>query len=225
MRPVCGRLAGAARVEFLGWRTDEEIRALYQSAAMVLLPGVEDFGIVAVEAQACGTPVVAINEGGVGETIIDGVTGGLVREGAAALADGMQADTRCSTRAGSDPRERGTILPRELPATISAASVAEAQVRSRHDAPVQPAPRGVLRAQRRGARRRILRACLLGALRRPARTEGSPALRRVSRHAAVCCLAGTGRLPHPGHLSAAPRPVTGRRFLCGLRRHDVWPSC
>ena len=44
----------------------------------VLLPGVEDFGMVPVEAQACGTPVVALGKGGARETVEDGVTGILV---------------------------------------------------------------------------------------------------------------------------------------------------
>ena len=71
-----GHSAGAA-VEFVGWKTDEETRQLYRSAAAVLLPGVEDFGLVPVEAQACGTPVVALGEGGACETVLDGVTGAL----------------------------------------------------------------------------------------------------------------------------------------------------
>jgi glycosyltransferase involved in cell wall biosynthesis len=43
-----------------------------------LLPGVEDFGIVPLEAQACGRPVVALADGGALETVIDGLTGTLV---------------------------------------------------------------------------------------------------------------------------------------------------
>jgi glycosyltransferase involved in cell wall biosynthesis len=82
-------LARAGDVQFLGWRPDDEVRALYQQSAVVLLPGVEDFGIVPVEAQACGTPVVALAEGGARETVIDGVTGALVGAGPAALADGI----------------------------------------------------------------------------------------------------------------------------------------
>ncbi|HKH71796.1 MAG TPA: glycosyltransferase [Vicinamibacterales bacterium] len=74
------RVAEGAPVEFLGWRSSDEIRALYQAAGAVLLPGVEDFGIVPVEAQACGTPVVALAQGGATETIVDGVTGALVPE-------------------------------------------------------------------------------------------------------------------------------------------------
>ena len=82
---------GGKDVEFVGWRRDEEIRDLYRSATAVLLPGVEDFGLVPVEAQACGTPVVALNRGGAAETVINGVTGVLVDEGSpAAFADGLK---------------------------------------------------------------------------------------------------------------------------------------
>ena len=70
-------LAGE-RVRFLGWRSDDEVRDLYRRATAVLLPGVEDFGMVPVEAQACGTPVVALAAGGATETVIDGVSGVLV---------------------------------------------------------------------------------------------------------------------------------------------------
>lgn len=78
-------------VAFVGWRTDEEIRQLYRRSTAVLLPGVEDFGIVPVEAQACGIPVVALASGGAAETIIDGVTGVLVADPSVrAFAEGMQ---------------------------------------------------------------------------------------------------------------------------------------
>jgi glycosyltransferase involved in cell wall biosynthesis len=90
------QLAGDS-AEFLGWRSDEEIRSLYQRASAVLLPGVEDFGMVPVEAQACGTPVVALNEGGAAESVIDGTTGVLVNgRSPEALADGLRRamDTR-----------------------------------------------------------------------------------------------------------------------------------
>ncbi len=76
------QLAGSD-VEFLGWRTDEEIRDLYARSAAVLLPGVEDFGMVPIEAQACGTPVVALAAGGACETVQHGVTGVLVDGGSA----------------------------------------------------------------------------------------------------------------------------------------------
>ena len=71
------RLAGPG-VELLGAQPDEVVRDLYRRATAVLLPGEEDFGIVPVEAQACGRPVVALAAGGALETVIDGETGILV---------------------------------------------------------------------------------------------------------------------------------------------------
>jgi glycosyltransferase involved in cell wall biosynthesis len=88
------RLEAAAgpSVTFLGARSNEEIRDLYRGAAAVLLPGIEDFGIAPVEAQACGRPVVALAEGGALETVVPGETGMLVPEpGPEALAEGMRA--------------------------------------------------------------------------------------------------------------------------------------
>ena len=85
------RRSAGPDVQWLGWRSDEEIRDLYRRADVVLLPGTEDFGIVPVEAQACGTPVVAYGEGGARETVVPGVTGALVDEpSAAAFADAVR---------------------------------------------------------------------------------------------------------------------------------------
>ena len=75
--PRLKRMAGPG-VTFSGWVSSEEIREAYRRAGVVLLPGVEDFGIVPLEAQACGRPVVAVAEGGALETVVDGVTGTLV---------------------------------------------------------------------------------------------------------------------------------------------------
>ena len=77
-------------MQFLGWQSNEQIRALYRSSAATLLPGTEDFGIVPVESQACGTPVVALNDGGARETVSDGSTGVLVDQPTVeAFADGL----------------------------------------------------------------------------------------------------------------------------------------
>jgi glycosyltransferase involved in cell wall biosynthesis len=73
LRALC-RLAGP-NVEFLGSVGAEDLRRLYQEARVLILPGEEDFGITALEAQACGTPVIAYGRGGARETVLDGETG------------------------------------------------------------------------------------------------------------------------------------------------------
>ena len=91
--PDRARLAAGAGsgVEFLGSRTNDEIRELYRSATAVIVPGEEDFGIVSVEAQACGRPVVSRGEGGALETVVPGETGILVMgSGPQALASGLR---------------------------------------------------------------------------------------------------------------------------------------
>jgi glycosyltransferase involved in cell wall biosynthesis len=62
-------------VEFLGRVDDRELADLYARARAVVVANVEEFGIVAVEAQAAGRPVITADEGGARETVIDGVTG------------------------------------------------------------------------------------------------------------------------------------------------------
>ncbi|HVA49626.1 MAG TPA: glycosyltransferase [Pirellulales bacterium] len=63
------RLAGR-HATFLGWQPDEVIRDYLRRCRALIFPGQEDFGIVPVEAQACGTPVVAYGRGGATETIV-----------------------------------------------------------------------------------------------------------------------------------------------------------
>jgi glycosyltransferase involved in cell wall biosynthesis len=68
-RQRLARLAGP-KVSVLGWRSNEEIRGHLRSARALLFPGNEDFGIVPLEAQACGTPVIAFGQGGATETVL-----------------------------------------------------------------------------------------------------------------------------------------------------------
>jgi len=63
------RLAGPT-VTLLGWQSNEAIRTHLRRARALIFPANEDFGIVPVEAQACGTPVVAFGQGGVTETVL-----------------------------------------------------------------------------------------------------------------------------------------------------------
>lgn len=73
------KLAGPD-TEFRGEVSDAEVRALLAGARALLFPGEEDFGIVPVEAQAAGTPVIAYGVGGARESVIDGETGILFDE-------------------------------------------------------------------------------------------------------------------------------------------------
>ena len=94
-REALEQLAAGADVQLLGSLTDVEIRDLYRRAAAVLLPGEEDFGIVPVEAQACGCPVIALARGGALETVADGVTGVLVDDSTpVAFAEAIARVTR-----------------------------------------------------------------------------------------------------------------------------------
>lgn len=64
------RSIAGSTVEFLGWRSDGEIRELYASCSALIFPGEEDFGIVPLEAMACGKPVIAYGKGGALETVV-----------------------------------------------------------------------------------------------------------------------------------------------------------
>lgn len=78
-------------IKFLGAQPHALIREQLAGARGLLFPGLEDFGIVPVEAQAMGCPVIAWGEGGVLDTVRDGETGVLFRaQTADALADAMQ---------------------------------------------------------------------------------------------------------------------------------------
>jgi glycosyltransferase involved in cell wall biosynthesis len=67
-----GRLRALAgpTVRFLGWQPNSAIRDHFRRCRALLFPGEEDFGIVPVEAQACGTPVIAFGKGGLTETVV-----------------------------------------------------------------------------------------------------------------------------------------------------------
>jgi glycosyltransferase involved in cell wall biosynthesis len=86
------RRLGGKTVSFRGWVTDEQVREAYQGCRALIFPGMEDFGLVPVEAQACGKPVIAFGKGGVTESVLDGETGIFFREQTVeALVDAVKA--------------------------------------------------------------------------------------------------------------------------------------
>jgi len=67
-------------IEFTGRASHEDLQRHLQRCRALIFPGEEDFGIVPVEAMACGTPVIAYGRGGVLDTVVGGVTGLFFRE-------------------------------------------------------------------------------------------------------------------------------------------------
>jgi glycosyltransferase involved in cell wall biosynthesis len=72
------RARASPNVTFLGEVEEATLIGLYRSARALVFPAVEDFGIAMAEAQACGTPVIALNQGGARDIVADGVTGWLL---------------------------------------------------------------------------------------------------------------------------------------------------
>ena len=129
--PERARLEAQAgrNVEFLGRLSDDAVRDEYRRALAVVMPGEEDFGIVPVEAQACGRPVVALGRGGALETVIDGDNGVLFAEpDAGSLAQALERvarlqfdSTRIVAHAQRFSRDRHVQRMREVIAdTVSA---------------------------------------------------------------------------------------------------------
>ena len=96
-------------VSFKGRVSDEQVRELYASARALLFPGIEDFGIIPVEAQAAGCPVIAFRDGGALETVIENVTGVFFDEqNSSSLINAM--DRFEAAEAGGAFSQRGVFL-------------------------------------------------------------------------------------------------------------------
>jgi glycosyltransferase involved in cell wall biosynthesis len=89
-------------VAFHGAASEETVARLLEGCLVACVAGEEDFGMVAVEAQAAGKPVVAYSRGGARETIVDGVTGALFE--AQTVADVAAAIAACE-RIETSPEE------------------------------------------------------------------------------------------------------------------------
>jgi len=78
--------AGDAHIDFVGAPDDATLVRLYRECRALVYPGREDFGIMPVEAQACGAPVIALGAGGALDTVVAGRTGVLYDPGADPVA-------------------------------------------------------------------------------------------------------------------------------------------
>ena len=96
-----------SNVRFVGTVDEQELRRLYRHAIALVYPAEEDFGIVMAEAQACGTPVVALRRGGALDIVEHGVTGWLIDE-----QDVGQL--RAAIRAAVDAAARGELDSAEI---------------------------------------------------------------------------------------------------------------
>ena len=95
-------------IKFSGALPTEDLRRAYREAQALILPGEEDFGITALEAQACGTPVIAFGRGGALETVVPGKTGLLFPElKASSLVEALDA---FSSRKFKDKTVRANAL-------------------------------------------------------------------------------------------------------------------
>ena len=118
-------LAGPT-VTFLGYVPDDELPDLFARCRAYILPGVEDFCITPVQAQAAGRPVIAYGAGGVLDTVIEGETGAFFHELA---PEALAAAVRAFDTAAIDPqvctrnaaRFDARVFKRELNAFIEKA--------------------------------------------------------------------------------------------------------
>ncbi len=94
LRELANRLQTRnTRIEFFGRASDDQLRSHFREDSVLIFPQIEDFGIVAVEAQACGMPVVAFRAGGALDSVVEHHTGVFFDEPSPkAIADAV---TRC----------------------------------------------------------------------------------------------------------------------------------
>jgi glycosyltransferase involved in cell wall biosynthesis len=84
------RRRATGNVQFVGYKSDQQLAELVAGCRALVFPGEEDFGIVPIEAMAAGRPCIAFNRGGAIESIEDGSTGILFDEQeSAALCDAL----------------------------------------------------------------------------------------------------------------------------------------
>jgi glycosyltransferase involved in cell wall biosynthesis len=141
------RMAGPT-VRFTGRVSDREAARLLQASRALIVTAVEEFGIAAVEAQAAGRPVVAMNAGGVRESVLDGVTGCFFDGGVEDLVRAVRgfddaaidprACTESAARFGTEAFRR--VFPQHVDATVAAAAADGRLMHERREHERRPNP-------------------------------------------------------------------------------------
>ena len=98
----------------MGWCGNDELADIYSKCRALIFPGVEDFGIVPLEAMACGKPVIAFEKGGVLETVIENKTGLFFKEQTANALIGALNEFDNKIFSPEKIRERALEFDREL---------------------------------------------------------------------------------------------------------------
>ena len=133
------RIAGPS-VSFAGRVSDAEAARLLATSRALVMTGVEEFGIAAVEAQAAGRPVISVRGGGALETVKEGVTGAFWEGGANELAEvvagfddgGVDPQACVANAARFDESVFRDALPREGRRAVEEESSTEQRERVRH---------------------------------------------------------------------------------------------
>ncbi|MDA3959651.1 MAG: glycosyltransferase [Planctomycetota bacterium] len=130
---------GCANIKLMGYQSHEVLVRELQHARAFLFAAEEDFGIAPLEAQACGTPVIAYGRGGASETILPGETGAFFdRQDVASICQAVEAFEQGS---GFDPARCRRQAERFSSANFQAGmavALSEACAGVRTDQPAEP---------------------------------------------------------------------------------------
>lgn len=106
IKKILKEVNGEIKVEIRKNVNDNELREYYQKAKATLITAHnEPFGLSSIESQACGTPVVAINEGGLMENIVNGKTGFLVERNSDAFLEKVKLVIKNGNKMGKEARK------------------------------------------------------------------------------------------------------------------------
>ena len=164
----------------------EQLRELYQNARALVFAGVEDFGIAFAESQACGTPVVALDRGGVRDIVATGPTGVLFAE---ATVAGLKKAIRPIWSAWTLFRRPSAATACVSPRPASGRNSGDSSARGADDQKAKRTTGPAVRPERRPGRHGRLFRCRSGCAFTPAcwRSQGHAVASRVTWSSSRSC--------------------------------------